>query len=326
MVNMIIIGGPTCSGKSALALQLAEKMGGAVVNADSMQQYRELRIITARPTLNEHRRAPHYLYGHRSADQPSSAGQWLDQAMRIIDEIKAQERVPIVVGGTGLYLQALLQGIAPVPEVPGEIRERVSQRFEILGVPGFHHDLAKRDPEQAALLKPGDRQRLIRAAEVLEATGKSLLYWQSLPKKRVHLPEPIAGVALMPPRPELHARIERRLHRMIDAGALNELEALRSKDLAPNLPLMKAVSVPELMAHLSGEIDLATAVERATAKTRQFAKRQLTWFRHQLPELEVLEDFGDKPEIVPEIVTEHTVLSPDLLTDRTFRHTVRSSR
>ena len=322
MVNLIIIGGPTGSGKSALALKLAEKMGGAIVNADSMQQYRELRIITARPTLGEHRRAPHYLYGYRSADQPGSAGQWLDQAIRAIDEIKAQERVPIVVGGTGLYLQALLQGIAPVPDVPGKVREETSLRFDALGVPGFHQDLARRDPDQAALLEPGDRQRLIRAAEVLEATGKSLLYWKSLPRKRVALPEPIAGIALMPPRPELHARIERRLHRMIDEGALGELEALRTKNLDPNLPLMKAVSVPELMAHLDGRIDLPTAIERATAKTRQFAKRQMTWFRHQLPELEALNDFGDKPDVT----RDYPALSLDLLTDRNFKHTVRSSR
>ena len=218
MVSLIVIGGPTGSGKSALALRLAERMGGAIINADSMQQYRELRIVTARPTLSEHSRAPHYLYGHRAADDPGSAGQWLDQAIRAIDEIKAQERVPIVVGGTGLYLQALLQGIAPVPNVPGEVRDETSRRFDELGVPGFHQDLIKRDPEQAALLEPGDRQRLIRAAEVLEATGKSLLYWKDQPRKRVTLPEPIAGVALMPPRPELRARIEQRLYEMVDRG------------------------------------------------------------------------------------------------------------
>lgn len=322
MVSLIIIGGPTGSGKSALALELAEKIGGAIVNADSMQQYRELRIITARPTLNDHRRAPHYLYGHRSADQPSSAGQWLRQAIKVIDEIKAQDRVPIVVGGTGLYLQALLQGIAPVPDVPAEIRAKTTRRFEELGVPGFHQHLAKHDPDLAASLKPGDRQRLIRAAEVLEATGKSMLYWRAQPRKRVVLPEPIVGVALMPPRPELHARIERRLQTMIDRGALDELEALRAKKLDPNLPLMKAVSVPELMAHLDGKIDLATATSRAMAKTRQFAKRQITWFRHQLPELEPRNEFGDKPEVV----SDHPALSLDLLTDLAFKHTVRSTR
>lgn len=322
MVGLIVVGGPTGSGKSALALDLAEEIGGAVVNADSMQQYRELKIITARPTLDEHRRAPHYLYGHRPADQPSSAGQWLDQAIRAIDEIKAQERVPIVVGGTGLYLQALLQGIAPVPEIPDEARKAASLRFDALGVPGFHQDLAKRDPELAALLEPGDRQRLIRAAEVLEATGKSLLYWQRQPRKRVTLPEPVIGFALMPPRPELHARIERRLHRMVEAGALDELEVFRGLRLDPSLPLMKAVSVPEFMTHLDGEIDLATAIQRATAKTRQFAKRQLTWFRHQLPELEALHEFGDKPEVT----SDHPALSMGLLTERTFKHTVRSSR
>lgn len=322
MVSLIIIGGPTGSGKSALALEFAEKIGGAIVNADSMQQYRELRVVTARPTLTEHRRAAHYLYGYRSAEEPGSAGQWLQQAIKVIDEIKAQDRVPIVVGGTGLYLQALLQGIAPVPDVPAEIRAEASQRFDELGVPGFHQHLAKRDPDLAALLEPGDRQRLIRAAEVLEATGKSLLFWRAQPRTRVVLPEPIVGVALMPPRAELHDRIERRLHGMIEAGALDELEALRAKKLDPALPLMRAVSVPEFLAYLDGEIDLATATSRAIAKTRQFAKRQMTWFRHQLPELEPLNDFGDKPEVV----TEHPSFSWGLLTDLAFKHTVRTTR
>ncbi|MGI9436496.1 MAG: tRNA (adenosine(37)-N6)-dimethylallyltransferase MiaA [Geminicoccaceae bacterium] len=322
MVSLIIIGGPTGSGKSALAIELAERIGGAVVNADSMQQYRELRIVTARPTVADHSRAPHYLYGYRSADEPGSAGQWLEQAIRAIDEIKAQERVPIVVGGTGLYLQALLQGIAPVPEIPAEIRAETTRRFNELGVPGFHQQLAKDDPDLATLLEPRDRQRLIRAAEVLEATGKSLLYWQSQPRKRVVLPEPIAGVSLMPPRAELHGRIERRLLKMIEAGAIDEIEILRAKGLDPNLPLMKAVSVPEFVAHLDGVFDLATATERAIARTRQFAKRQMTWFRHQLPELEPLEEFGDKPEAV----TANPALSLDLLTERAFEHTVRSSR
>ena len=322
MASLIIIGGPTGSGKSALALELAERLGGAIVNADSMQQYHELRIVTARPTIGEHSRAPHYLYGHRAAARPSSAGQWLDQAIRTIDEIKAQDRVPIVVGGTGLYLQALLQGIAPVPTVPSEVRLATSERFDTLGVPGFHQELAKRDPDLAALLQPGDRQRLIRAAEVLEATGKSLLHWQAQPRKRVALPEPIAGIALMPPRPELHARIERRLHFMIEAGALDEIAALRDLKLDPDLPLMKAVTVPEFMAHIAGEIDLATAMERALARTRQYAKRQLTWFRHQLPELKALDDFGDKPDVA----SGYTELSPGLLTGRAFEHSVPSSR
>ncbi|MEZ5930517.1 MAG: tRNA (adenosine(37)-N6)-dimethylallyltransferase MiaA [Alphaproteobacteria bacterium] len=323
MVSLIIIGGPTGSGKSALALDLAERIGGAIVNADSMQQYRDLRIITARPTLADHHRAPHYLYGHLSAGQPGSAGQWLRQATRVIDEIKSQERVPIVVGGTGLYLKALLKGIANVPDVPSEIRLRTSERFAELGVPGFHHDFAKRDPEQAALLEPGDRQRLIRAAEVLEATGKSLLYWRAQPHKRAVLPEPIVGVALMPPRAALHRRIERRLQAMIDAGALDELMVLRAQNLSLDLPLMKAVAVPELLAHLNGELDLGTAVRRAVAKTRQYAKRQMTWLRHQLPELEPMDDFGDSESAV---IEPSAAVPLDLLTDLAIRHTVRSTR
>ncbi len=323
MVGMIIIGGPTGSGKSALALDLAERIGGAVVNADSMQQYRELRIVTARPTLADHRRAPHYLYGHLSAVDRGSAGQWLRQATRVIGEIKSQERVPIVVGGTGLYLRALLQGIAAVPDVPSEIRIRTSERFDALGVPGFHQELARRDPEQAALLEPGDRQRLIRAAEVLEATGRSLLYWRAQPRERTVLPEPIAGVALMPPRPALHRRIEIRLQTMIDMGALDELEALRARNLSRDLPLMKAVAVPELLAYLDGRLDLVTAVERAAAKTRQYAKRQITWFRHQLPELEPMYEFGDDREAA---IEPSAPVPLDLLTDFAIRHSVRSIR
>lgn len=323
MVSLIIIGGPTGSGKSALAIDLAERIGGAIVNADSMQQYRDLRIVTARPTLADHRRAPHYLYGHLPGEMPGSVGQWLRQATRVIDEIKSQERVPIVVGGTGLYLRALLRGISDVPDVPSEIRLSTSQRFDALGVPGFHQDLAKRDPEQAARLEPGDRQRLIRAAEVLEATGKSLLYWRAQPQKRAVLPEPIVGVALLPPRAALHRRIELRLQTMIDAGALDELETLRSKNLPADLPLMKAVAVPELFAHLDGRLDLITAVDRAVIKTRQYAKRQMTWLRHQLPELEPMHEFGDSPDAV----IEPSVAVPlDLLTDLAFRHTVRSTR
>lgn len=323
MVGLIIIGGPTGSGKSALALDLAERLGGAIVNADSMQQYRDLRIITARPTLADHRRAPHYLYGHLPAEQPGSAGQWLAQATRVIDEIKGQERVPIVVGGTGLYLKALLHGIADVPDVPSEIRVSTSERFDALGVPGFHQDFARRDPEQAALLEPGDRQRLIRAAEVLEATGKSLLHWRARAHKRAVLPEPIVGVALMPPRAELHRRIEQRLQIMIDRGALDELEMLRKKQLQRELPLMKAVAVPELLAYLDGELNLGSAVTRAAAKTRQYAKRQMTWLRHQLPELETVTEFGDSENA---IIEPSAAVPLDLLTDLAIRHTVRTTR
>ncbi len=323
MVNLIIIGGPTGSGKSALALDLAERIGGEVVNADSMQQYRDLRIVTARPTLADHRRARHHLYGHLPAETPGSVGTWLSEATRVIGEIRARDQVPIVVGGTGLYLKSLLKGIAAVPDIPSEIRMATSERFDELGVPGFHQDFSKRDPEQAALLEPGDRQRLIRAAEVLEATGKSLLYWRSQPHKRAMLPEPIVGVALMPPRPALHRRIELRLQAMIDAGALDELETLQKKDLPTDLPLMKAVAVPELLAYLGGSLNLATATTRAVAKTRQYAKRQLTWLRHQLPELEPMDEFGDRAKNVFE---PSTAVPLDLLTDLAIKHTVRSTR
>jgi len=268
-------------------------------------------------------RARHHLYGHLPAETPGSVGTWLSEATRVIGEIRARDQVPIVVGGTGLYLKSLLKGIAAVPDIPSEIRMATSERFDELGVPGFHQDFSKRDPEQAALLEPGDRQRLIRAAEVLEATGKSLLYWRSQPHKRAMLPEPIVGVALMPPRPALHRRIELRLQAMIDAGALDELETLQKKDLPTDLPLMKAVAVPELLAYLGGSLNLATATTRAVAKTRQYAKRQLTWLRHQLPELEPMDEFGDRAKNVFE---PSTAVPLDLLTDLAIKHTVRSTR
>jgi tRNA dimethylallyltransferase len=320
--GMIIVGGPTCSAKSALALRLAERLGGSIVNADSMQQYRDLRLLTARPSLTDQARLPHHLYGTRPAEQPCSVGTWLGQAIRAIDAIKEQGRLPIVVGGTGMYLSALLQGIAPVPEVPSGVRAETGQRFDQLGGPAFHAELMARDPKLAQTLRPSDRQRLIRAAEVLDGTGKSLGHWQAMPRKRAVLPQPVIGFSLDPPRAELHRRIEQRLHGMIEAGALTELEALRARNLDPELPLMKAVTVPEFLAHLEGRTDLGSAIERAIARTRQYAKRQLTWFRHQLPELEVIEAFGDSPDLI----AEHGLLPPALLTDRSLPHTVRSAQ
>ncbi len=322
MIGTLLIGGPTGSGKSALALLLAEWLNGAIINADSMQLYRDLRIVTARPEPADQARVPHQLYGMLDAATPCSAGRWLDLAAAAINEVAAAGQVPIVVGGTGLYLHALLRGIAPVPEVPAAVRGAASRDFERLGVPGFHAAFAERDPAAAAKLHPSDRQRLIRAAEVLEATGQSIIRWQAEPPKRIQLPEPVVGVALTPPRAALHERIERRLIGMLEAGALDEIDRLRQRALDPELPLMKAVTVPEFMAHLAGEIDLATATARAVARSRQFAKRQLTWLRHQLPELTPLEGFGDDPEL-----PSHLVL-PNLgvLTSRGFAHTVRSAQ
>jgi tRNA dimethylallyltransferase len=297
MTALIVIGGPTASGKSALALLLAEAVRGMIINADSMQLYRDLRILTARPTPEDEARVPHRLYGVLDAEDPASAGRWLELAGIAIGEARAEGRPAIVVGGTGLYLHALLHGIAPVPEIPAAVQSDTSARFAALGAPAFHAELAKRDPAMAARLRPSDRQRLIRAYEVVVGTGRSLAAWQAAPPVRVELPMPRIGIALTPPRAALYERIRSRLHEMIERGALAELEGLRRRCLDPELPLMKAVAVPELLAHLEGRVDLATALDRAIVQTRRYAKRQLTWLRHQLPELRRLETFGDAADL-----------------------------
>jgi tRNA dimethylallyltransferase len=300
MSGTIVIGGPTASGKSTLAMRLAVASGGVIINADSMQLYRELRIVTARPSPADEARLPHRLYGVLAADQPGSAGSWLTLAKAAIDEAQEQERPAIVVGGTGLYLHALLRGLADVPPVPAETRAAVCALYGRLGGPAFHAELQARDPVMAARLAPYDRQRLIRAFEVVSATGRSLADWQADAPTRVALPQPVLGVALMPPRAEVYARIGRRLEAMVAAGALDELRALRSLELAPDLPLLKAVAVRELLAHVDGRVDLASALDRATIQTRRYAKRQLTWLRHQLPELTPVARFGDAAEIMAE--------------------------
>jgi tRNA dimethylallyltransferase len=300
MTGTIIIGGPTASGKSALALRLAAASRGVIINADSMQLYRELRILTARPSPADEARLPHRLYGVLPADRPGSAGSWLAMAQRAIDEARAEGRPAIVVGGTGLYLHALLHGLVDVPAIPPEIRAAACAMYRRLGGGAFHAELRARDPVMAARLASHDRQRLIRAYEVVSATGRSLAAWQADAPTRVALPQPVTRIALLPPRAEVYARIGRRLEAMVAAGALDELQALRGLCLAPELPLLKAVAVRELLAYLEGRLDLASALARATIQTRRYAKRQLTWLRHQLPELAPVARFGDAADIMAE--------------------------
>ncbi len=321
MSGLLVLGGPTASGKSALALRLALALDGVLVNADSMQLYRELPLLTARPTPADEARVPHRLYGVLGAAEPASVGRWLELAGDAIAAASASGRLPIVVGGTGLYLSALLRGLAPVPPVPAAVRAEARALFDRLGAPGFHAELARRDPVMAARLRPSDRQRQLRAFEVLAATGRSLADWQAQPRFRLRLPAPVVGLALLPPRAELHGRIERRLRAMIEAGALEELAALRRACGNAGLPLLKAVAVPELCAHLDGRLDLAQALARALERTRQYAKRQVTWLRHQLPELEPLPGFGDDPAILPD----PGALQRRLLTDAALPHSFRSS-
>ena len=280
---VLIVAGPTASGKSALALDLARALGGVVVNADSMQIYRELRILTARPTPEEEALAPHRLYGVLPAAQACSAVRWRELALQEIAASHDAGRLPILCGGTGLYLRALTEGLSPIPDVPDTVRRAIRRRFAEIGNQAFHAELAARDPEMGARLHAGDSQRLMRAAEVLAATGRSLADWQRAPAEG----EAAHGlrfftIALLPQRAALRERIAVRFAAMLSAGALAEVRALAELRLPVELPAMKAHGVPELLAHLAGEISVEEAARRAVAVTCQYAKRQFTWLRHQI--------------------------------------------
>ncbi|WP_375159146.1 tRNA (adenosine(37)-N6)-dimethylallyltransferase MiaA [Bradyrhizobium sp. RDT46] len=282
----VLIAGPTASGKSALALQLALASGGIVVNADSMQVYRDLRIITARPTQDEEARAPHRLYGHVDAAVNFSAGAWVADAAKALDEARAQGRLPIFVGGTGLYFKALTAGLSVVPPIPAEVREDVRARLERNGAEALHAELARRDPHAAERLNLRDRTRIARALEVVEATGRSLLDWHREGQPPLLPSGSFRAVFLAPERDALYARIDARFDAMLAAGALEEVERLAARQLDPLLPAMKAHGVPALIRHLRGELSLEQAAAIGRADTRHYAKRQFTWFRHQLPEFE----------------------------------------
>lgn len=281
--SVIVIGGPTASGKSALALELALALDGVVINADSMQVYAELEILTARPGAADLARAPHRLYGVLPAGTRCSAAAWCDMALAEIGLAQKAGRRPIVVGGTGLYLRALMEGLSPIPPVPEEIRRATVELHETLGGEVFHAELMRWDPKTAQRLNPGDSQRLIRAWEVMVATNRSLADWQSEAGAGPPPGMVFDMVVLEPPRADLYAACDGRFRAMIAAGALEEARALLALGLAPDLPAMKAVGVPELAAHLSGEIDLEAAIAKAQQATRNLAKRQTTWFRNQRP-------------------------------------------
>ena len=282
-MKTVLIAGPTASGKSALALNLAERLGGVILNADSMQVYRDLRIITARPSLEEEARAPHTLYGHVDAAENYSVGRWCIDARAALAAAEAAGQVPIVVGGTGLYFKALTQGLAAVPPVTPGIRAAVRARLAAEGPQALHADLQRRDPAIAERLKPADRTRIARALEVIESTGRSLLDWQREGMPAVLDPERAIKVFLQPDRAELHRRIDARFDVMLAAGALDEVRTLDARGLDPLLPAMKAHGVPWLRRHLRGEIGLGEAAEGGKQDTRRYTKRQLTWFRYQMP-------------------------------------------
>ncbi len=280
----VLLAGPTASGKSALALALAEQLGGTIINADSMQVYRDLRIITARPAPDEEARVPHRLYGQIDAAENYSAGRWCVDAGAALAEAERAGRVPIVVGGTGLYFKTLTQGLAAVPPIPAGIRSAVRERLVAEGVAPLYAELTRRDPATAGRLMPGDRARITRALEVVEATGRSLTDWHREGMKPVLDPQRAIKVFLAPDRERLYRQIDQRFDRMLGGGALAEVAALASRRLDPALPAMKALGVPWLTRHLNGEITLAEAVEGAKRDSRRYSKRQATWFRNQLPD------------------------------------------
>jgi tRNA dimethylallyltransferase len=273
----LIVAGPTCSGKSALAIRLAECLHGTVINADSMQVYRELRIVTARPTPAEEAQVPHALYGVRPAAQAGSVAWWRDAALTAMEAARQAGRLPILCGGTGLYFLSLTQGIAEIPP-PGAARDEARALLASLGPAGLHARLAEIDPASAARIDPADSQRIARAYEVRLGTGRGLAEWQA----RAAPPAPwrFAAILLDPPRAALRGAIAARFDAMLRQGAVDEVRALLALHLDPALPAMRAHGVPELAAHLRGDIAVDEAARRATLATGQYTKRQATWFRH----------------------------------------------
>jgi len=276
----VLIAGPTASGKSAAALALAGALGGVIVNADSMQVYREVRILSARPSDADMARVPHLLYGHVGASERYSVGRYQIAAAAALAESRAQGRLPIFVGGTGLYFAALTDGLADIPPVPAAIRQEARDKLAALGIAGLHAELARRDPETAAQLRPSDPQRVLRAYEVFEATGRSLTSWQREAGVPVLKGVRLARFVLDLPRPLLRERIETRFRAMLAAGARAEAAALKGLD--PTLPAAKILGLRQLWALNDGLLTEADAVAAAVTATRQFAKRQITWFRHRM--------------------------------------------
>lgn len=276
-----LIAGPTASGKSALAIRLAQALGAEIVNADALQLYRDLRVLTARPSPEEEAQAPHHLFGTVDAADGWSVGKWLRAATEVIEGVQARGRAAIVVGGTGLYFNALTQGLAEAPAIPTELRAAAAADYDRLGEGPFRARLAEVDPAAAQRIASNDRQRLCRAWEVHLATGRSLTELQAGSEPAL-APSSWKAVALEPPRDVLYARCDARLTKMLDEGALDEVRALAARDLDPSLPALKAVGYRELAAHLRGETTLAQALSAAQQETRRYAKRQLTWMRGRM--------------------------------------------
>lgn len=278
----ILIAGPTAGGKSAAAIALAERLGGRIINADSMQVYRDLRILTARPSREDEARVPHALYGFVPASETYSVGRWLADARAALGEARAAGRMPIVTGGTGLYFKALLEGLSPVPDIPEEVRGYWRGMARNANGPELHAALAERDPAMAEELRPSDPQRILRALEVIDATGRSLAEWRREPGRGLLGEAETVRLFVAPEREWLGERIAKRFDAMIAAGALDEARALMAQRLDPGLPAMRALGVAPLIRHLQGALTLEAAAERVAAETRRYAKRQMTWARRNM--------------------------------------------
>jgi tRNA dimethylallyltransferase len=289
VADTILIAGPTASGKSALALAVAEKLDGVVINADSMQVYAELQILTARPSRQDEARAPHRLYGHVPLTGGYSVGRWLEDVEPVLAEVRQSGRPAIVTGGTGLYFKALTEGLSPMPYVPQAVRAALRARLAEEGAGALEAELANRDPEAAAVIRPGDAQRLVRALEVLEASGMRWSQWRRQDRLGALVDARATRIVLWPDRAELRARIDSRVDRMLAAGAIEEARRVAAMNPDPALPGYRAHGLRPLIAHLRGDLSLNEAIERTRAETRRYAKRQFTWLRHQMAGWTVLD-------------------------------------
>jgi tRNA dimethylallyltransferase len=291
---VVILAGPTASGKSALAMAIAREFDGVVINADSMQVYAELRVLTARPSEDDEAQIPHRLYGVLPAAEACSAGHWRELALAEIAQTHNDGKLPIICGGTGLYIKALTEGLSPMPEVPEDIRTACRARLSKQGAATLHAELAARDPVMAGRLEPTDGQRIVRALEVLEATGRSLADWQAAPPDGPPTGLRFITILLMPPRDWLYARCDRRMESMMEEGALDEVRRLIAMGLDPALPAMKALGVKEFAGYLAENIVFDDALSAAQQATRNYAKRQMTWFRNQIvADMVIAEQFSE---------------------------------
>lgn len=282
-IGAVLIAGPTASGKSALGIRLAQALGGVVINADSMQVYQDLRVLTARPTPQEEAATPHRLYGHVDAAINFSVGRYVADATALLRELSGK-KLPIFVGGTGLYFKALTEGLSEIPPVPEAVREEVRRESEGVETPELHRRLAERDPQTAATLRPSDRLRIQRALEIVVATGQPLVSFHGIRQPGPLKGVPVIKLFLAPEREELRRRIDRRFLTMVEQGALEEVRRLGERGLDPMLPAMRAHGVPGLLAYLRQQMSLEEAIAKGQGDTRRYAKRQFTWFRHQLPD------------------------------------------